>query len=427
MQYSFKCKKCMKSFVVDFSSGSRLKKEEKPVTVKKPILEITEKKEKPPAINNNITVKAENNIPVMKSEPVQKESGIHIKGKTFSDLNLKEIFSIAFTAFSPQKLLISSLAVVAIALLLFAYNSMESLIFTSRAMKEYGDMRIFFNIFPLAIVFFVFILASSLVSKITIEKIFFNRIPELSHSLVFAARIMAPVFICNVLILLLLNTVLVLFGKIPLVGPVVFSLLFLPVYVISFVILVVVFLGFWFYPPMVAFRNTGIAENMGNFYHFIKKHNFVLLYVIPIMAISEIIIFSGIYLLHYGSLSISIFFIRGISGENMGKLFSSLPPPLLRIAEPSLFGTDIGFFKSLMGGLSSAHHAGGAILGFVMAFISVLLFGIFISITATLSTHVYIMMERGIDIDDAKKGRLLFLLVMMLLGIFLMKMLVGRL
>jgi hypothetical protein len=56
-------------------------------------------------------------------------------------------------------------------------------------------------------------------------------------------------------------------------------------------------------------------------------------------------------------------------------------------------------------------------VGIALASVSVVLAAFFISLVSTLSTHVYILMERGVDLDDRKKFHLLGILVLLLAGI----------
>ncbi len=412
--YNMKCRKCFKLFKVDFPLIRNSVVNNNDGILKGDSLSDKEKITKSVSSYGSY----ESTSKTFKSNGT---ASVEFKGKTLNSFNVKELFSICFSSFSISKLIVASIGISLIVLSLFAFDSFEAFIISFFDIDNSRNFRSFMNIFPAAIVFFLFILTSSLISGITMEKIFFNGKWSIKRTFNFISKVWFSVFVSNIFLLLLFNSMLVIFANIPVVGPVLFSILFLPIYVISFIVSVLIALGFWFYPPIVAYRSTGIAANTKNFYHFLKKHNFTLLYIVPILTIVSGLILSGIYILHHGALSFINIISAGITGENIVKTFSSIPVKMLKLSEISFLTNDMTLYKSLSEGFFINHQIGGFIIGMALIIISMLLFASFISITGTLSSHIYILMERGADIDDSKKLRLLTILVLILLGIFLFK------
>jgi hypothetical protein len=427
--YTMRCRRCHTTFTVDFPLPEKKKQPEKKV-IPSPV----EKRKKEPEIAQNkgsaVTLKSKKKVKPEKASPGKKKPAvdtreektpIHFKGKTLIGYNLRELLAVCASAFSLPRLVTASVGVVAIFFLYGLYEALESSFFSGYITSEQIALRSFLNLFPLALIFFIFIETSSLISRMTLENIFFNRKLGVLPLLKFFSRTWFPVFVSNIFILVAANTVITLFGNIPVVGPILFSLFFLPLYLLSVFILVTLFFGFWFYPPIIAYRNTGVLHNIKNFWHFLKKHNFTLFYIVPILMMLASFVFAGLYLIHSGALSLSLLITNGAGGKSVSGVLASIPPDLLRISELSFFGNAMGSFKDLISGLLFSQYAGGLFVGIVLASLSVLLAASFISLVSTLSTHVYILMERGVDIDDRKKLRLLGILVLMLGGILMVK------
>jgi hypothetical protein len=80
-----------------------------------------------------------------------------------------------------------------------------------------------------------------------------------------------------------------------------------------------------------------------------------------------------------------------------------------------------GLFRQLSINLGMTHHVSGFILGIIMMLITTLLLSAGVSLTATISSHIYIVMERGLTIDDKKKGAVFLILTLMLSVMLLLK------
>ncbi len=245
------------------------------------------------------------------------------------------------------------------------------------------------------------------------------------RTLAFMARIFPPLFLTNMLLLVVVDLIFILFGKIPIVGPVLFAILFLPIYITSLFIVVLLAIGIWFYPPLVAVTGAGTVSSVREFLRFIRIQNFNLAYTIPLMTILSALTFTAVYLLHYSSFNLSIYLAKNVLTDDGEKLFSSIPSLFTEISDLAIIGSDTGLYRSLVRNILPAHAIGGGIIGIILSLISILLFASFISISSTLSTHLYLMMKEGTDMDDASKLRILILLVLILFGIFLVKKIIA--
>ncbi|MCP4130598.1 MAG: hypothetical protein GY754_06415 [bacterium] len=441
-KYKVKCDKCAKFFVVEFPViKDAQKREPRPIL---PGIKKEEKKEKaetvfmtPKEFNRSIKNSTNNSVktPVKNSTKNSPEKpgknakhgssqlnhGLSVPG--VKNYTLKELFSICSSAFNIKKIMVASIGIIVMFLLLFVYKNIETAVFLSKESSNSYALS-FLNMLPLAMIFFIFILASTIIARITMDNIAAGAAGSnkgRSNLAVFTGKRIFPVFISNILILVLLNVVMILFGKIPVVRPIFYAILFFPLYVSSLLIFIIAGIGFWFYPPILARHKPGLISNTGNLFRFIKKQNFTLIYIIPIMIIITTLTFSAIYLVYYGSFSLTISISSSLISDDIAKLFQAVPSFLLKISNLSFFASDVNLFNSLMGELVYSHHIGGLIIGIILSLISIFLFASFISIIGTLSTHVYILLENDIDIDDRNKLRLLTILVLILLGIFIFK------
>ncbi len=399
-QYRYKCKKCSAPFTIDFFEGEpasgkpvRINQEKK--TEDEPAAEIT-----PPGAA----------IPEKKAE----KDEVSFLRNSINTFTVHELLSITSGAFSLKKILASSAFVIFMLILLRIFSMIDSLYFSSSmstASRFTGSM---INLIPLAVMFSFFTLASAVVSKITLHRLFHNCEPAGDEVIGFAVKTAPGILLGNVILLLIVNSLLILFGNIPFIGPLLFSLSFLPVYTISIVIFIILFTGFWFYPPIAAHRENGIITNLKNLLLFIKKHNLNLLFIIPVMMLLTIVTSSLIYLIHTSALAITMSLSQAVLHGNLAVFMSSIPAGFIKASESAFTNIDSGIFRGLYETILPVHQLGGIISGLSMSVITVMLLSIFISVTGTISSHIYIMMERGISVDDRKKAVVLFILTLML-------------
>lgn len=427
-----RCRRCHVPFTVDFPFPERIKRSEKNETLlphemrdQNPFSEIN----RGPGADMNIRKEGKPKKPPLISKKVISDNGKDKQakiitpsgGKIFTGYTLRELLVVCGPAFSFPELVVASVGVI-IAFFMYTFSeSFQRVIFDQFFPSMPVMVRSFLNLFPFALILFIFIQTSALISRMFQERIFYNREPGAGRLTGFIGRTWLPAFLGNFFIIAAVNTLITLFGNVPFVSPLLFSLILLPLYLLSLLVIITLFFGFWFYPPIIAAGNTGMINTIRNFRDFLKKHKFTLPVIVPVLIMTVSIIYAVLSLLHTGALSLSLLIMDGTGSELVAGLPGSVPPFLLRVSEFSLFGNGAGRFKELVSGLVFSQHVGGFIIGMVLASVSVLLAASFISLVSTLSTHVYIHMERGVNIDDRKMLRLLGTLVLLLAGMVLVK------
>lgn len=262
-------------------------------------------------------------------------------------------------------------------------------------------------------------------ARSTFEELFFNR--SLSFGGIASSMLaLSPSLLgSSFLVLILLESSLLLFGLIPLVGPLLFALLFLPVYGISLAAVLLIAVGFWFYPPLVVHRKTGVGDNAVNLLVFIKKHNLKLFMVIPVLGAFSTVVVMMLFILHHGALLISSLLSSGILGERFGSILASVPPSLQALGDFSAMAHMAGQYGVYLGALVSSESIAGVILGAVMASVTALLGAIALSVVAALSTYTYLALERGRDPGDRKKAALLGLVILFMMMLLLFRRIIG--
>lgn len=407
--YKYKCRKCGKSFIINFDDTI------KPHT----------HKEKPVPEDR----KLKQSIPPQTETPAKEETHINtnletpdpFSGKGISSFSLNELLRVTAEAFTFPKIAAAS-AGAAVMLIVFRLY----LYYTTQLMHApvSAASGTFLTLFPLAILFSFYILTASIIARATINSLTSHietGTPELT---LFAFRTAPSVLLSNAFLLIALSALLILFGKIPVLGPILFSLVFLPVYLAGIALTLLAITGFWFYGPVAAHRDNGIIANLKNLMLFIKKHNLNLIFIIPAMTLFSSIIYGVIYIIHTAALTFSFTISGAVLGESSRAFLSSAPSALIKSAEGAIAGTGGSVFKGLFAETTIAHTAGGLIIGMSLFILSILLLAIFVSVTATLSTHVYIMMERGIYMDDRKKSAVMIILAATAASAFIIKKLI---
>ncbi len=394
-RYKYSCKKCMKDFAIEFKPQEQVR----PSVVNKPIAETHQHK---------ITESDENIIVSKSEEPVS------FMNNSINTFSAGELFKSASEAFTLKKMAISAAGVISMLLVIQLFNSIESLFIRpgSAAMGPFTGSLL--NLFPMAIIFSFYTLFASVIAKITLDKIFHSKETGTEEIIRFTINTGPGVFTGNIIILLSVVSILILFGKIPFLGPLLFSIAFLPVYLMSIGIFTLCFIGLWFYPPIAAHREQGIVPNLKNLMLFIKKHNLNIIFMIPVILLVAGITFSLIFFIHLSAFSFSIAMSKWLLSSDASMIFSSIPALFIKASESTFAGLSSGIFKELNSSLMMTHHMGGFILGVILLAMTVFLLSLALSITATVSSHIYIVMERGISIDDRKKAVVLFILMMLM-------------
>lgn len=394
-RYRYSCKKCGNDFAIEFESEDNITPEHKH------------------SFNNE---KTSHKIHEHGEEAaVQKpEEPVSFKSNSINTFSAGELFKSASEAFTLKKIMVSASGIFCMFIVIQLFSSIESLLLKTGipAANQFSGSLI--NLFPMAIIFSFYTLFASVISKITLDRIFHSKETSAEEIIRFTVKTGPGVFAGNIILLLAVSSILILFGRIPFLGPLLFSLAFLPVYLISVSIFLLCFIGLWFYPPVAAHRENGIFMNLKNLFLFIKKHNLNILFMIPIILLVTAITFSIIFLIHISAFSLSIAMSKWLLNHEASIIFSSIPSIFIKASESTLAGLSSGIFKELNSSLLMTHHIGGFILGVILFLIAIFLLSIGLSVTATVSSHIYIVMERGISIDDKKKAIVLFILFMMM-------------
>lgn len=410
-RYRYRCRKCMRDFAIEFSE-----ERQKPVLVRKPAIS-----EEPPAlIQTPPPDEPEVEVKEIQTVPAEKIEVASFINNSISSFSINELFAAAAGAFTFNRILVASGGVIMMLLIMAIFNQIEALWLSGKApMHPFAGSLL--ALFPLAIIFSLYTAASAIIARITLDMIFHNKPTGWDDIIRFSFRTAPSVFTGNVAVLLAVSALLVLFGKIPLLGPVIFSLVFLPVYLTGIMITLLCLIGIWFYPPISAHREGGIIGNMKNLMLFIKKHNLGLLYMIPVIILVSVISLSAIFLIHTAAFSFTISLSQWLIGTDGGGVFASIPAAFVKASEATISGLSTGLFRQLSVNLGMTHHVSGFILGIIMMLITTLLLSIAVSLTATVSSHIYIVMERGLTIDDKKKGAVFLILTLMLSVMLMLK------
>ena len=419
-EYKVKCKSCSKEIIIKLPAISNPHKagEEQ---IEDKSLNIAKKPIKKETLNKVETRKDEQSDKNIKLTTDKKSE---IKGTTLNNFDIKELFAICSGAFSKSKLIASASGILIFLILLLVYNSLINVFFISKDAASYTFLRSLLNIFPMAIFFFVYLMTATLISSITMNEIYNNASLNLIESIKFLFKSLLPVFMGNLILLLIVDILMISFGNIPVVGHIIFAVLFIPMYAVSAFIALIIIVSFWFYPSIVA-RDVPVKINpMKHLLSFIKEHNFSLVYIIPIMMMITVFAFSAIYFLHYCSFNIILVLSKVILGENLAKLFSTIPPVFLSISNLSFFGVDSSILKSFVDNVLLTQSIAGFIIGLILIIILIFLYSFLLSIIGSVSTHFYLMLERDIDIDIKYIIKLLLLLILLSIGMLLIKKLI---
>lgn len=412
-RYRYRCRKCMKDFAIEFSD-----KTEAPLFIKAPVLQ-----KQAPVIQPQPAALPEVKPEMAQPEPAEKIEVASFISNSINSFSINELFAAAAGAFSFNRIAVSSAGAIMMLLLMWIFNRAETL-WLSGGLALHPFTGSLIALFPLAIIFSLYTATAAIVSRITLDVIFHGEAPEWDEVIKFSFKTAPAVFLGNVAVLLAISALLVLFGRIPLLGPLFFSIVFLPVYMLGILITLFCLIGIWFYPPISAHREGGILGNMKNLVLFIKKHNLGLLYMIPVIILISVISFSVIFLIHTAAFSLTISLSQWLISSDGGGVFASIPASFVKASEATVTGFGSGLFRQLSINLGMTHHVSGFMLGVVMILLTTLLLSIAVSLTATVSSHIYIVMERGLTIDDKKKGAVFLILTLMLSVILLLKKLI---
>lgn len=399
--YRYTCRKCGKSFLINFSNSEV----EKPVVHQKNSESENNMNGEIPREQKKVQ---EYHLPGKKEKEKTEKEVSPLTGEGINSFTINEIFRAMAGAFTWNKILTACAGAALMLLLTRLFIFLSINIFTSPMSGTIAGALI--TILPLAIIFSFYLLTASVIAKITFNEIMSGEKIHAAGIAQFTFSAAPSVLLSNAILIIAAASLLILFAKIPVLGPLLFALTFLPVYTAGVVLTLLVIIGFWFYAPIAAHRDNGIRANLKNLFLFIKKHNLNLIFIIPAMTLLSSIVFGAVYIIHTAALTLAVKLSGALLGNDSGLLLSTAPASVVKAAEPALAVTGGSAFRGLYDSLTFSHTAGGIILGMSLFLLAALLSALFISVTATLSTQVYIMMERGIYMDDRKKAGVMIIL-----------------
>ena len=395
--YTYKCKRCNNNFTVKISNDEKIVQERKIV------------------YNNEQSISTE---PIKKQIINKNKVSGTSKYRSMETFTISELFKSTSEAFTIKKLIVSAIGITSILILLQIFNSIMNLVPISVFNSRAAFINPIMNLLPIAVIFSFYILTASIVSKITLNHMF-HLSTETGEIINFTVKRGPGIIGVNIILLLAVSLLLLLFGNIPFLGPILFSLLFLPIYLISAAILILSFIGVWFYPTIAAHDDRGVFKNVKSLLLFIKEHNLNIIFMIPIIFLITAGTFAVISIVHITVFSFTTSLSQLFIGEDVLMTFSSIPSQLIKSSQTIFMGINSSVFKELYQSLGVTHHIAGFMLGIIFLIITVFILSIPISVAATVSTHIYVLMERKRSIDDKTKALVLSILIMLIVLIIL--------
>lgn len=216
-------------------------------------------------------------------------------------------------------------------------------------------------------------------------------------------------------IIAVFNALVVLFSSIPVIGPVLYSLLFLPVYVLSIAVVILSLVAFWFYPPLLAFAED-IRASIAGFLDFIRRHHVSLLLDALVLSMIAAVFGGLLIILHSTVLSAALSLSGALLGDEFSRIVSPVSAGIGEVNNFTAFFSKISVMHHVMGELLLAHRIGGILFGTAMMLLSTAVYSVILSGTGTLSAWAYRAVESG-KYPDARKIRYFLLTLTLILAV----------
>gem|GEM_PF-4278467 len=412
-RYMMACKKCSASFTVTFPAI-----QEQTVKTDKRAIHDTTGNSMMLRMDNCVR-DAANRVPVRgRGDSGERRETICEtvpRGVDENDGVFGALLSVMGKTFSPVKIVLA-IPVVIIAFLTVTYLRGRAPVFVRQ-----GAFNSFLNIPVMVSILVLYVITATAIARVTVEDMLHGREMGIRSAGMFALRKAGLVSIVIFFLCGLLFGGFTIFGMIPVVGPFFFALFFFPLYVISVIIILMMITGFWFYPPFLACARENEENNDKTFLHFLVRHFTALLYLVPVLIIVCAVIFSVVFSLHYGALSIMASIVRLVPGSEMVKTLNAIPPVLSVVTDLSLLARNMDFASTLLKELFVYHKIAGLIMGLIFSGLTVMFFSVMISFTVTLSAAVYVFLCRGHKVTDAGVMRVLLFLLAVLGTLYFFK------
>lgn len=412
-RYTLTCRRCAAPFAIEFPvirEAIAVNSDAPRVAKKEPI--IGTKPAAAPAKRAGIIIEERGK----NKRPAADDGLLSLPDRSF----LQGVLSLLTGVFRIRRLAFSAAAVTALFILLGITDRAELAIQNSAIVKGNIFLLHFLNFFSIFVICFVLMISNAVTARFCLGELDPDIDTGTRGMLAFAAERLLPVLAGNVAILIIVNALLVIFGAIPLVGPILYAILFLPVYVLSVATVLAGAVAIWFYPPVLALRG-GVAGSLRELFHFIRRHNLGLLIVIPALVIITAVFAALLNLVHQGAMSLALAVTRGVLGDEAGRIFSAVPVGLERAVNFPQMLSNFLSLRVFLGDLLLGYRAGGFILGVTLGFISIALLAVMFSFTGSLAAQAWLLLENRRKMDARRKIELLVVVFLVLAILFLFK------
>lgn len=334
--------------------------------------------------------------------------------------SLKNIVSGVFRSFSLNNLLLMGLCIIAAGTIAYSASFLKTLILPTQNFNAYA--KSFFQIIPISLIFSVFTAFATVISKSVIAaNMMAPKEPESSLSL-FGRTLFSSVAV-GLPGLVLVTALLVFLTRIPAAGTLLFSLVFLPVYLGSLVGVILLTVGIWFLPSLAVHKNNSLLGSPAALVGFIRKYNFRLFYIIPVLFMIAGGIIGTLLFLHISALTLFKVISFTISGESAGQALAGIPVLFSQIAGYSIFGENANLLNFLNGGETVLAQTGGFVIGMIFTAITFFIYVFGLTFAVIASSHIYVQLEKEKDYGDRGKWQLFVSLAFMYILLILLKIL----
>lgn len=420
--YSFQCRKCPHSFEVIFQSGSgeprmpdgRMGESPAKAGFVPPRAERVSRAETLERAGGQAPPHGETGGE--KGEEPRKEEKVPDAGG--SAFELRDLLASCALAFTPSKLLIAALCVCSI----LAVFGLSGALLDPELWGGWGaGLRSLLGLIAPAFSFSLYVLAASVIAGLApVDNTVAPGQSRFREAFSLLSRHTPAVFLNSLMLPLAVAIPLIAFGAIPYVGPVLFALLFLPVYLLAAASFLIMVVGFCFLPPIIAEKPQGVNA-LRELFAFIRRHNFSLVLVVPVLAVGSAVMASALWAVLAGSFALLLHLSKNILPDGGAGVFSSIPALFSAFFTLLPGGTDPGVFRNPSVAEGPEYLIGGAITGTVISILFLALSSSLISLCATLSARLHSLMQRGGRADERPLLRVLALLVLLLIVVLAAK------
>ncbi|MCX7679280.1 MAG: hypothetical protein N2316_08660 [Spirochaetes bacterium] len=327
------------------------------------------------------------------SKKIEKqEEGNQYQTKFYTpDIKAKDqkelIVQFFVSAFSLKKIIASLCGAGALFVLFVVGKNVKNIISNLNFIRT----NLFFNhLLNFSEVFlFCFVITAVNIILIRLENISMQGLlPSLGAAVQVSIQPIAISFLVCAGIVIAINGTVVLFGCIPIVGPILYSILLLPLYLISIAIIILALVVFWFYPPILAYSKSFKESMLTLRKLFIQHHFFLVLYSVA-LAISALIFLGIVMMMNNVVVSIAFFCIKMIAEKDFATMISALPFNIVPQFSVNGFFIQMMILYNFVGNLFFSYRISGIVFGCIFLFVTLVTYGVAISSIGDLSNVAY--------------------------------------